>query len=154
MEETKKEEIQETKGRQGDSPLFWAKLQTGLLAGILAVLLVFTGVTVGIVSKTLNRLDMDRVNEALAAVQTVASELEALDLENVNDTVTALGTAADALTKADMNAVNDAIASLSAAADQLGELDMEELNGLIDSLKSAAEQLDTVTGGLAKIFKR
>ena len=137
-----------------DTVLFWMKVQTGLLAGILVVLLVVFAVGGAAFRRVTGQLDLNRVNAVIISLERTAEELEKLDAENLNATVTSLRGAADRLSKADMDAVNDAIASLSAAADQLSQLDMQELNALIDSLQTAADQLESVTGGLSRFFKK
>lgn len=130
--------------------LLLMKVQTGLLAGILAVLLIVSAAGFA----AIRQVDLSKINAVITSLEHTAGELEKLDAENLNATVSSLRGAADRLSKADMEAVNSAIASLSAAADQLSQLDMQELNALIDSLQTAADQLESVTGGLSRFFKK
>ena len=91
---------QKTTGRAS----LWIKLQTGLLAAVLALLVVLTCV-VGVTAR--------RMEKSLALVQT---DLEALEMSQVNQAVEALTEAARQLAAVDVEGLNEAAQSLKAAA--------------------------------------
>ena len=126
----------------------WVKLQTGLLAGSVKQL----DHSLELVQTDLEALQMDKVNEAVAALTEAADRLAAIDVEGLNETAQSLKAAADSLTKVDVETLNGAIASLKDAANTLKDLDIEGLNGVIQSLSKTAANLQKVSDAIGSIF--
>ena len=149
-----------TRGEPNGSP--WVKLQTGLLAGVLVLLLALT-LTVGsaarrieqsftLVQSDLEALEMDRVNQAIASLNEAARQLAAVDAAGLNATAQSLKEAADSLSALDVDKLNDAVAALKDAAANLKALDMEALNGVIQSLNHTVASLQKVSDTISGIF--
>ena len=112
-----------------------AKLQTGLLACILAVLI---------------------AAGAFAAVKVVpiVEKLEQVDVQQVNSTVESFRTAVDKVAQVDVKSINDSIRSFSQAAEHMEELDIDTLNSFLESLNSVAEKMDRASEGFKNLFGR
>ena len=142
----------------------WIKLQTGLLAAVLALLVVLTcvvGVTarrmeksLALVQTDLEALEMSQVNQAVEALTEAARQLAAVDVEGLNETAQSLKAAADSLANVDVDTLNGAIASLRDAADTLKSMDMEALNNVVQSLNKAVTSLQKVSDAISGIFGR
>ena len=117
----------------GEKQLMLMKLQTGILAGILVIILVFT---------------LFCAVKLSGVVEMAAS----LDLEQVNGAVSSLKSAADNLASVDTDAINQGIQGLSDAAADLEELDVTKLNRFMTSLDNVADQLDAASEVLKGIF--
>ena len=133
------------------------KLQTGLIAGVLVLLLVmgvFLAVQVNRMTELVNTVDMEKINSTLSSLQVAAAELEGLDMEQINAVIASLRGAAENFAKTDMAAINDGIRELSAAAENLSGLDVEQVNNLIESLEAVAKQMERTTSSFSKLFGR
>lgn len=131
------------------------KLQTGLMVCMLVFLLVvgiFLMVQVTDAMGMARRLDLQKVNDTIASLESVASELNNVDMEAINGAVTALKDAAGTLSEADIGAINEGIRALSSAADNLKDIDIDSFNALIESLQTVTDQMESTTSALAKIF--
>lgn len=145
---------EETKNVQ-ETQLKLMKLQTGMIAGILVILLVvgvFLMVQVNTVMQQVRSLDLDKINATVASLQQTAAELEKVDMEAINGAVTSLKGAAENLSNVDIKAINEGIQALTEAAGNLQGLDIEEMNGLIKSLETVAGQMEKTTSAFAKLF--
>ena len=150
----------QTQGETKVSP--WVKLQTGLLAGVMILLLALVlllGFTAGRVEKSLGlvqtdleALEMGQVNQAVTALREAADRLSAIDVEGLNETALSLKAAADSLTQVDVEALNGAISALKDAAANLKELDMDALNSVIQSLNKTVTSLQKVSDTISGIF--
>ena len=135
--------------------LLWMKIQTGLLAALLALLLIggiFAAVQVGRISRMFRGVDLDKVNAILLSVQNTAAQLEDLDSKTINEAIDALKGAAENLAQADIDAVNEGILSLTEAAKKLQELDIEQLNELVKSLEATVQQMEKTTTAFNRLF--
>ncbi|MBR6120503.1 MAG: hypothetical protein IKQ04_09335 [Oscillospiraceae bacterium] len=140
----------------------WVKLQTGLLAGVLILLLALVlmiGSAAGrieqsfqLVQRDLESLEMEEINQAVTALREAADRLAAVDAEGLNRTAQSLKAAADSLTRVDVDTLNGAIASLREAADTLKSLDMEALNNVVQSLNKTVASLQKVSDTISGIF--
>jgi len=134
------------------------QLQTVLLACILVLLLAAGVFLVGelanlgelmqLVEQQLQALDLDAVNEAVAAMAAAGEELSAVDVKALNGAVAALKDAAGNLSDVDMQALNEAVTALKGAAEGMQDLDFKALSDLIQSLETVSSRLERVT----KIF--
>lgn len=141
-----------------------AKLQTGLLAAILTVLLIgsiLLAVQISqvrscldLVEQDLQALNMDDVNDAVDALTDAANQLAAVDVDTLNQTASELKDAAANLKNVDMDTLNQTIASLKEAADTLKNVDMEALNGLVESLETVSTKLQNAVNAVTGIFGR
>lgn len=135
--------------------LLWMKIQTGLLAALLALLLIggiFAAVQVNHLSRMFRGVDLDKVNAILLSVQNTAAQLEDLDSKTINEAIDALKGAAENLAQADVDAVNEGILSLTEAAKKLQELDIEQLNELVKSLEATVQQMEKTTTAFNRLF--
>lgn len=149
-------------GKKQNAALRWTRVQTLLLAGVLAVLLLAVtvlGLELGslhrsleLMEQKLTEVQMQSVNEAIGAMTGAANKLSAIDAEGLNQTAVSLRQAADRLSAMDVNTLNEAIASLRDAANTLKGLDMEAFNDVIQSLDRASNNLAKITGGIKGIF--
>lgn len=132
-----------------------ARIQTGLLTAVLAIILV-VGIIVcsvaGDISKQVKAIDLEKVNAAISSLEKVAGQLSAVDSATIEEAIGALSEAASTFSKADIGAINDGIRSLSEAADGLRELDVEKLNDLIFSLENVANNMEKTTSLFSKLF--
>ena len=150
--------------RRGEPVSPWIKVQTCLLAALLflvAVLVVVVGLTaqrvedsLDLVQTDLEALEIQQINEAVAALTAAADRLAAVDVDGLNETAQSLKSAADSLSKVDVQTLNGAITALKDAANTLQDLEIEALNGVIQSLNSAVASLQAVTGTISGIFGR
>ena len=117
------------------------KMQTAILAAILVILLI-AGIFVAAEFSTIHRsistlqtevesLEMDSVNDAVAALTEAAENLAAVDVSTLNETAVSLREAADTLALIDTDTLNSTAASLKEAANNLSKVDTDSLNSLV-----------------------
>lgn len=132
-----------------------ARIQTGMLGAILAIILtvgIFACVMISGVIRQVNNLDLEKINATIDSMEQVVGELNKIDMETIDHAISELGDAAETLSKADIGAVNEGIRSLSGAAENLQNLDIDKLNDLITSLEKVAEKMEATTAAFAKLF--
>ncbi len=141
--------------KEKNSLLLWMKIQTGLLAAVLVLLLavgIFAAIQVNTMMQLFRGVDVEKVNSIILSVQNTAAQLENVDMDTINKAVDSLKGAAENLAAADIDAVNDGIAALTDAARNLQELDIEEMNALIQSLEATAQQMEKTTAAFSRLF--
>ena len=147
--------VEKTAEKKNDSLLLWMKIQTGLLAAIL-VLLLAVGTVIGIQAnkamQAFRGVDMEKVNAIVLSVQNTAAQLESVDMDTINKAVDSLKGAAENLAAADVDAVNEGIQALTEAARNLQELDIDQMNELIKSLETVSKQMEKTTSAFSRIF--
>lgn len=140
------------------------RVQSALLAAILVILLLAGIFLAGkiselqsvmdVIEQDVKALDMDALNDAVAALTEAADQLAAVDVGRLNDTVAALKDAAKTLSEIDMKGINKAVTSLTEAANHLKDVDIGSLNSLVQSLETVASKLQKATDSISGLFKR
>ena len=87
-------------------------------------------------------------------LKVIETEIRAIDIDEINDTVAALEKAAENLTKVDIASINSTVRSLKEAAQTLSDVDISALNELVKSLQTTATALENVINGWNNIFHR
>ena len=141
--------------KEKNSLLLWMKIQTGLLAAVLVLLLavgIFAAIQVNTMMQLFRGVDVEKVNSIILSVQNTAAQLEDLDSKTINEAIDSLKGAAENLAEADISAVNEGILALTEAAKKLQELDIEELNELVKSLEATVQQMEKTTTAFNRLF--
>ena len=137
--------------------LHHARIQTGLLSGMLAIVLVVgLALTAGVRTTVaqINSIDFDKINGAIEDVIQIVDQVSRLDLQKVDGAVDALTEAAGNLSSVDMASINQAVEALGGAAGNLSQLDIEKLNKTVGTLQTVVDNLNAVAEKLRNPFGR
>lgn len=85
-------------------------------------------------------------------INTVDSKLREVDIELLNQSIAALDEASAKLEGLDASTINDSVKSLNEAAENLSKIDTEQINNLTESLNASAKSLEEVTETLSELF--
>lgn len=85
-------------------------------------------------------------------INTVDSKLREVDIELLNQSIAALDEASAKLEGLDASTINDSVKSLNVAAENLSKIDTEQINALTESLNASAKSLEEVTETLSELF--
>lgn len=134
-----------------------ARIQTGLLGGMLAIVLVVgMALTAGVRTTVaqINSIDFDKINGAIDNASQIVDQVSRLDLQKVDGAVDALTEAAGNLSSVDMESINQAVEALGGAAGNLSRLDIEKLNKTVGTLQTVVDNLNAVAEKLRNPFGR
>ena len=137
--------------------LHHARIQTGLLSGMLAIVLVVgLALTAGVRTTVaqINSIDFDKINGAIDNASQIVDQVSRLDLQKVDGAVDALTEAAGNLSSVDMESINQAVEALGGAAGNLSRLDIEKLNNTVGTLQTVVDNLNAVAEKLRNPFGR
>jgi len=85
-------------------------------------------------------------------IDTVDSKLNDVDIDLLNQSIAALDEASEKLEGLDASTINDSVKALNEAADNLSKIDTEQINNLTESLNTSAKSLEDVTATLSDLF--
>lgn len=85
-------------------------------------------------------------------IDTVDSKLNDVDIDLLNQSIAALDEASAKLEGLDASTINDSVKALNEAADNLSKIDTEQINNLTESLNTSAKSLEDVTATLSELF--
>jgi len=94
-------------------------------------------------------LFFQRVQET---IDTVDSKLDEVDIDSLNESIAALDEASAKLEGLDAATINSSVDSLNKASENLSKIDTEQINELTESLNNSAKSIEAVTDKFADIF--